>query len=159
MSDKEAKTRSVPDNSNDYKPLLETATADLIAVFDVTTPPIPVELMLQRPRAGMWKEVNLSELSMAFINVKHRYSPRMSIARLLVRHICRSDWGTTHHLTVLTDNDLALRAFARTLLMPRTMLEGFDVPGHTLVAISTRFEVPEDDVRLRLADLGYPPLP
>src|ERR1700694_614062 len=60
--------------------LLEAATNDLIIAFDVTAPPVPVEIMLQRPKAGMWKEVNLSELSAAFINVKHRYSPRMSIA-------------------------------------------------------------------------------
>ncbi len=136
--------------------LLETIVSDLTAAFDVTTPPMPVEIMLQRPKVGMWKEVNLSELSTAFINVKHRYSPRMSIARLLARHICRSEWGVTRELAPLVDNSAAIHAFARAMLMPRAMLEALNDSNPTLLALSTRFEVPEEDVRLRLIDLGYP---
>ncbi len=137
--------------------LQEAAVHNLIAVFDVSTPPIPIELMLQRPKTGMWKEVNLSELSAAFISVKHRHSPRMSIARLLARHICRSPWGAQHQLAAFVDNDEAIRAFARALLMPRTMIDALAPANRTLLTISNRFEVPEEDVALRLAELGYPP--
>ncbi len=141
--------------TENYLGLLEAATHDLVLAFDVIAPPVPVEIMLQRPKAGMWKEVNLSELSAAFINVKQRYSPRMSIARLLVRYICRSDWGAKHQLAAIMDNEQALRKFARTLLMPRPMLDALSPQSRTAMAISTRFEVPEEDARLRLIDLGY----
>src|SRR5881394_702871 len=70
--------------------VIEAAINELMTAFDVTEPPIPIEIMLQRPKAGMWKEVNLSELSTAFINIKQRHSPRMSVGRLLARSVCRS---------------------------------------------------------------------
>ncbi len=137
--------------------LAEAAVNDLIAAFDVTAPPIPVEIMLQRPKAGMWKEVNLSELSQAFINLKQRYSPRMSIARLLVRYICRSEWGEKHNVASLSDDDRTLKAFARALLIPRTMIDAMLEAQREPITISNRFEVPEEDARLRLIDLGYLP--
>jgi hypothetical protein len=126
--------------------------------FDVTTPPVPVEIMLQRPKPGMWKEVNLSELSAAFINVRQRYSPRMSIARLLVRYIVRSDWGHRHGTSGLIDDEEAIRSFARAVLMPRMMLSTATTSKDPAV-LSIRFEIPEEDVRLRLSDLGYPSEP
>jgi hypothetical protein len=138
-----------------YSELIEIATNDLIAAFDVNMPPVPVEIMLQRPKPGMWQQVNLSELSAAFINVRERYSPRMSIARLLVRYICRSTWGADHNLGDLQNDEPAIRAFARTLLMPRQMIAALVESEREPFAISNRFEVPEDDARLRLIDLGY----
>lgn len=142
---------------DDYLKLAETAVNDLLVAFDVTTPPVPVEIMLQRPKAGMWKQINLSELSVAFINVKQVHSPRMSIARLLVRYICRSDWGDKHHIAPLITDDGMLKAFARSLLMPRSMLDGMLDSQRVPMTISARFEVPEEDARLRLIDLGYLP--
>jgi hypothetical protein len=135
--------------------VIEKAIDDLMTAFDVTEPPIPVEIMLQRPKAGMWKEVNLSELSTAFINVKQRYSPRMSVARLLARCAVRSDWGEKRSLTDVGSTDDGLRALARAILMPQEMLNKVPTPSRTPMAISMRFEVPEDDARQRLIDLGY----
>jgi hypothetical protein len=143
--------------SESYLPLIESAVNDLLSAFDVTAPPVPVEVMLQRPKAGMWKEVNLSELSAAFINIRQRYSPRMSIARLLVRYICRSEWGQARHLDSLLGNDAAIRAFARALLVPRTLLLSGTTAHRDPAVLSVRYEIPEDDVRLRLVDLGYLP--
>src|SRR5258708_39120945 len=82
----------------DQLPVIEAAINELMTAFDVTDPPIPIEIMLQRPKAGMWKEINLSELSTAFINVRQRYSPRMSVARLLARLACRHDCGDRRNL-------------------------------------------------------------
>jgi hypothetical protein len=132
---------------------IEAAVNDLLTAFDVTTPPVPIEIMLQRPKAGMWKEVNLSELSAAFINVRQRFSPRMSIARLLVRHILRSEWATTRNLAPLLSDEDAIRAFARAILMPRVLLSTKTATRDPAV-LSSRFEAPEDDVKLRLIDLG-----
>src|SRR5260221_14184582 len=90
--------------------VIETAISDLMTAFDVTDPPIPIEIMLQRPKPGMWKEVNLSELSTAFINVKQRYSPRMSVARLRARLACRSGWGGCNNLGTAGSTNGGLRA-------------------------------------------------
>ena len=138
-----------------YLDLMETATNVLIVAFDVSVPPIPVEIMLQRPKPGMWQQVNLSELSAAFINVRERHSPRMSIARLLVRYICRSSWGADHSLSAFESDEQAIRAFARTLLMPLDMMAKLDPISRDPFFVSNRFEVPEQDARLRLIDLGY----
>ena len=138
-----------------YLDLMETATNVLILAFDVSVPPVPVEIMLQRPKPGMWQQVNLSELSAAFINVRERHSPRMSIARLLVRYICRSTWGAEHNLSEFQSDEQAIRACARTLLMPRDMMAKLDPMSREPFFVSNRFEVPEPDARLRLIDLGY----
>ncbi len=135
---------------------MEAAVGDLLKAFDVSGPPIPVEIMLQRPKAGMWKEINLAELSTTFINIKQRYSPRMSVGRLLARNICRSDWGATRNVNTIASADESLRAFARAILMPKPMLDRLPHASRTPIAISMRFEVPEEDARLRLLDLGYP---
>ncbi len=138
-----------------YMEVMELATAELIVAFDVTAPPVPAEIMLQRPKAGMWQQVNLSELSAAFINVRQRYSPRMSIARLLVRYICRSAWGTKYQLAQFQTNEEAIRTFARVLLMPSAMIATLNDGSRNPITISNRFEVPEDDAQLRLIELGY----
>ena len=140
---------------DDQLTVIEAGVKDLMSVFDVSGPPVPVEIMLQRPKAGMWKEINLSELSTAFINIKQRYSPRMSVARLLARNVCRSEWGTSRHLDTIGGTDDGLRALARAILMPRSMIEALAPTGRTPIAMSMRFEVPEDDARTRLQELGY----
>ncbi len=40
--------------------------------------------------------------------------------------------------------------------MPKPMLDRLSPASRTPIAISMRFEVPEEDARLRLLDLGYP---
>jgi hypothetical protein len=143
---------------SDQQPILfdviETAVDALMTVFDVPTPPVPVEIMLQRPKSGMWKEVNLSELSTTFINIKQRYSPRMSVARLLARYACASAWGTQYDLAAIGATDDGVRALARAILMPRAMIEGVSTANRTPALISLRFEVPEEDALQRLTDLG-----
>ena len=141
--------------SNDQTPVIEAAIVELMAAFDVTEPPVPVEIMLQRPKAGMWKEINLAELSTAFINIKQRYSPRMSVARLLARSAIRSEWGERNNLTSIGNTDDALRALARAILMPKSMVEHLAPASRTPIALSMRFEVPEEDAKQRLQDLGY----
>jgi hypothetical protein len=140
---------------DDQLSVIEAGVNDLMTAFDVTSPPVPVEIMLQRPKAGMWKEINLSELSTAFINIRQRYSPRMSVARLLARNVCRSEWGTSRHLDTIGSTDEGLRTLARAILMPRSMIEALAPASRTPIAMSMRFEVPEDDAKRRLTELGY----
>jgi hypothetical protein len=141
--------------ADDQLAIIEAAINELLSAFDVFDPPVPVEIMLQRPKAGMWKEVNLSELSTAFINIRQRYSPRMSVARLLARMACRSEWGEQRQLGKVGTTDEGMRALARAILMPQTMLDKLPQANRTPIAVSMRFEVPEEDAKLRLVDLGY----
>lgn len=136
--------------------IIEVAVRELMATFDVERPPVPVELMLQRPRPGMWREVNLSELSLSFINFQQRHSPRMSVARLLARQICRCEWGTNRNLAQFANSDESIRMFARVIMMPRDMIAALSLDSRAAMAISNRFEVPEDDAWQRLKELGYP---
>ena len=132
---------------------LEAVTAELMQAFDVTDPPIPVELMLQRPKDDMWEQVDVSQLSGTFLTVSDYYSPRMSLARLLARHIIWSQWGQDRDLKRLSTNEDMLRAFARILVMPASMISSMQKSARTSTAVSMRFEVPETDAQTRLDEL------
>jgi hypothetical protein len=145
--------------TSDTLSLFEVAVGDLMVAFDVKRPPVPVELILQRPRPGMWNEVNLSELSTTFITIKERYSPRMSVARLLARHLCRCVWGASHYLAPFADSEDDIHVLARAIVMPASLLAQVSLSSRAPLIISDRFEVPEEDARLRLVELGYLPAP
>jgi hypothetical protein len=130
---------------------METTVNDLLNAFDVTTPPVPVELMLQRPKAGMWKEVNLTEMTGQFIDLR-RHKPRTSVARLLARYILRSEWGNVRGIGGWQGQEEITKAFARAILMPRDLLLAQSV--REVASLSVKFEMHEEDVQLRLADLG-----
>lgn len=144
----------MPEPTSEVLTLFERVVADLMVAFDVGRPPVPIELMLQRPRPNMWREVNLSELSLSFISIEQPFSPRMSVARLLARHMCRCAWGAARGLAPYADDDDATRALARTIVMPRHMLEEVPEAQRSALNLSTRFEVPEKDATLRLSELG-----
>lgn len=134
--------------------ILEDASMKLMSVFDITTPPIPIENMLQRPKPNMWDEVDISHLSSSFLKVNDVYSPRMSLARMLARHVAASPWGQQHNLTPILQDPDQLYTFARMLIMPRNMVMELTTGARTPTAMSVHFEVPEEDARLRLIDLG-----
>jgi hypothetical protein len=113
---------------------------------------VPVELMLQRPRDDMWKEIDLSEMSASFLNLFDRYAPRMSAVRFLARTVARSEWGAAQGLEPLLTNPDALRRLARAIIMPKAFMSGDQLADKT--ALSLRFEVPEEDAEARLIDLG-----
>jgi hypothetical protein len=135
----------------------ELAVNDLMVAFDIQRPPVPVELMLQRPRPGMWKEINLSELSISFLDIRQRHSPRMSVARLLARNMCRCDWGIARGLDEYANSDADIRALARAIVMPQSMIAELSLSSRAPVMLSNRFEVPEEDARVRLRELGLSP--
>ena len=133
---------------------LEAVAADVMQAFEVKAPPVPVESMLQRPREGMWEEVDVSQLSGSFLTVKDYYSPRMSLARLLARHIIWSAWGKAHELGDIGRDEEMIRTFARMLVMPASMVNPLSAAAKNPTAMSMHFEVPEDDARLRLKELA-----
>lgn len=137
---------------NDIKPL-ETVANTLIQAFDVHSPPVPVESMLQRPRPGMWNEVNVSQLTGSFLSIRDKYSPRMSLARLLARHVMASAWGQTHKVAEYIEKDEErLKAFARMIIMPDDLLRSMSTGSRNPVAMGMYFEVPEDEAEMRLQE-------
>ena len=133
---------------------LETLANEIIKIYDIRSAPVPVESMLQHPMQNMWDEIDISKLSGSFINVRNQFSPRMSLARLLVRHIVSSTWGKDHNLNAVRQDEDALRAFARMLMMPSTMIMALSPTARTPERLSIHFEVPLDDAEIRLKDLG-----
>ena len=136
---------------------LEDIANELIKTFDITNPPVPIEIMLQRPKPDMWEEVDITELSVGFLKTGGHFSPRMSLARLLARHIVQSSWGQQRGLSELLKGDKheeQLRAFARMLIMPAPMVKALSAGARTPVTMSMHFEVPEDDAKMRLNELG-----
>jgi hypothetical protein len=134
-------------------PDFESIAIELLLVYDITTPPIPIENMLQRPRADMWEQVDITQLSSSFLTLNDVYSPRMSLARMLARHVASSQWGKDHGLTVILENPDLLYAFGRMLIMPRDMVMELSASARTPTAMSVHFEVPEEDARLRLREI------
>jgi hypothetical protein len=132
---------------------LETIASALIQSFDIQAPPIPIESMLQHPQPDMWEEVDLRTLSFGF-SVREPFAPRMSLARLLARHVIESEWGKARDLKPMIDSDARLYAFARMLVMPIDMVRGLSSGARNPTAMSFHFEVPEDDARQRLLDIA-----
>lgn len=133
---------------------LEDIAQELCDSFEVYAPPVPIELMLRSPKADMWEEVDVSQLSGSFMSIKERHSPRMSLARLLVRHIVSSDWGNQHDLTDIANDTELTNSFARMILMPREMVNGLTSSMRNPKTMSTHFEVPESDAEERLLEMA-----
>lgn len=133
---------------------LETIAQALIDAFSISAPPIPIERMLQQPHEGMWEDVDLSRLSGSFLKLKESYSPRMSLARMLARHVANCPWGTERGLSALDQDERKLYSFARMIVMPASMVMELNPNARTPHLVSAHFEVPEDDARLRLQELS-----
>lgn len=132
---------------------LETIATEICETYEVFAPPVPVEIMLQKPRDNMWEELDPAQLSGSFMNITDRYSPRMSLARMLVRHIAASDWGQERNLHTILGDTQTLNMFARMLVMPEDMVVGLTSSARNPKTMSIHFEVPEDDARDRLLEL------
>lgn len=132
---------------------LEAIATELISEFEVTAAPVPIETILQNPKDGMWEQVDITQLSGSFLSLKDRYSPRMSIARLLAKHLTTCPWGQERGLFELLQQADNLNSFARMLVMPRNLVEQVNTAARTPTTMSLQFEVPVDDVRLRLDEI------
>ncbi|MFP4321061.1 MAG: ImmA/IrrE family metallo-endopeptidase [Anaerolineales bacterium] len=135
--------------------LVNPAIEEILTAFDIDRPPVPVELMLQRPRDGMWPEIDLSEMSATFLSLYDRYAPRMSAVRLLARNIARSEWGRSRKLDAILNDTHRVNIFARALIIPESLLAQMELTTVDKTELSAQFEVPEEDAQARLEDLEY----
>ena len=134
----------------------EIIANQLCDIFDVHAPPIPVETMLLEPPPGLWEEVDIRNLSGSFLKFKpgEPFSPRMSIARLLVRHMCQSPWGVENGLGQNCGDKAYILTLTHVLLMPKIMIDNLPASSRNPKAIAMHFEVPEEDARQRLLMLA-----
>ncbi len=132
---------------------LETVAQQLIDLYDVQAPPIPVESMLQKPKLDMWQEMDITQISGGFLRVDDTYSPRMSMARLLARHVVFSDWGKSHGIADIAKNTEQIHAFARMLVMPRSLVDELSAGAKSPPTMRLHFEVPEEEAQQRLKEL------
>lgn len=133
---------------------LEAAAAELAAAFNIQSPPIPIESILQNPKPDMWEEVDIAQLSGTFLSIKDHYSPRMSLARLLARHVVTSSWAQVRGIPNIVADEPLIRTFARMLIMPAGMVDALSAGARNPTAMSMHFEVPEEDARLRIQELA-----
>jgi hypothetical protein len=133
---------------------LETVGRELIHLYSVSAPPVPIERMLQHPHPDMWDDVDMDNISSTFLNISTPYSPRMSLARFLARQIAESPWGRERGLAGVGDDDQAIHTLARVIIMPADLVLEISEASRTPQLISLHFEVPEEDARLRLKELG-----
>ena len=132
---------------------LDAIASELIDAFEIKSPPVPIESMLQHPMPDMWEEVDITKLSGGFLNIKEIYSPRMSLARLLARHVVHSHWGKARGLPDLVSDEEEYHILARMLIMPQRMVAALSSGARNPTAMSFHFEVPEEDARQRLMEL------
>ncbi len=134
----------------------EAIAEHLCEVFDIHSPPVPIERMLQEPPPGLWSEVDIRNLSGTFLTYKagEPFSPRMSIARLLIRHMCMSDWGARNGLGGDCEDKAKIHALSLVMVMPRFMIDDLPASARNPKAIGMHFEVPEEDARARLLTLA-----
>lgn len=133
---------------------LEQVVRELIELYGVTAPPIPIEQMLQHPHPDMWNDVDMDDFSSSFLNIKTPFSPRISLARFLARQIAKSDWGAQRGVEALDGDEDAIYRFARMIAMPVDLVLELNAESRTAQLVSLHFEVPEEDARLRLQDLA-----
>ena len=131
---------------------LEAIAAEILKLFNIVSPPVPIETMLQHPKENMWEELDINQLSGSFLSIREYYSPRMSLARLLARHIASSPWGRERGMFQLMTDEDTVRAFARMLIMPLDMVRNLSTAARNPTAMSMHFEVPEEDARMRLQE-------
>src|SRR5512143_4159952 len=61
----------------------------LLARYQITEPPVPIERMLERPLDDLW-EAHPSQISFILGHGIYRYAPRLAEARLLYRMLSDS---------------------------------------------------------------------
>lgn len=135
---------------------LEKIASELIHTFEIEDPPVPIEIMLQRPKADMWEDVDMTNMSVGFLKTGGHYSPRMSLVRMLARHTIQCEWGEKRGLPVIMKqgkNEEVVKIFARMLVMPLEMIKALSEGARTPVTMSMHFEVPEEEAQLRLGEV------
>lgn len=133
---------------------LEAVVDELLALYGYRTAPIPIEAMLQHPQPLMWSEVDVSQISIGYFNMNEPYAARMSLARLLARHLITCEWGRIRGLPALGTEAELRPITARILTMPAPLVFAIHDNTRTATLMRQHFEVPSDEAEKRLGELA-----
>lgn len=127
---------------------LEAVVHELIQLYNVQNPPVPVETMLEQPYNQMWENALAFDLSSKYYDPSEPYNSRMGLARMLTRNLRRSQWGRDRRLDhIVTERD-QVHAFARMLVLPRALLKEVHQDDMNPLTLSEMFQVPIGDIYL-----------
>jgi hypothetical protein len=128
------------------------AVADaLVALFEITEPPVPVEMMMNNPRPGLWTHTDFSQLTFSFAIRGDRHAPRISMARMIVRLMIDTEFGRKYRLPELIGiSPERITEMARLILVPDILLNHLPQSEHNAIAVAMTFMIPEDDAEARL---------
>ena len=129
----------------------------LLAAYEIHSPPVPIEAILQRPQPDMWDRIDLSALSSTFFAAGGPYRLRLALANLLAGLLTSTEWGAQRGLNGLNSNKEEMESLARAILMPRAWLARLPAASLTVAAISPIYQVPAAEVAIRLRELDVSP--
>lgn len=133
---------------------IEKLANDLLARYQVTAPPVPIENILRDPLLDLW-DIDPSQMSSSFGHGIFRYAPRLAQARLLFRAIADSQAARAAGLNAPgPSSSREVKYFARCLLLPENWIKQLPANELSVEAISEKFQVPPFDVIVRLGELG-----
>jgi hypothetical protein len=133
---------------------LDAAALDLLILHGIEQPPVPIEDMLRRPAADLWKP-DLVDLSLQSFDSGERYAARPTIARLVARYAGASAWARRRGLTGKTGFTRdEIRYFGRALLMPQAWIAALPLAERNPATVRVRFQVPTSDAAQRLAEIN-----
>lgn len=127
---------------------LEAVVHELIQLYNVQTPPVPIETMLEQPYNQMWENALAFDLSSKYYDPNEPNNSRMGLARMLTRRLCGSQWGRDRKLDhIITGRD-QVYAFAQMLVLPRALLKEVHQDDMNPSALGDMFQVPLSDIHL-----------
>ncbi len=135
---------------------IEKLATDLLARYEITAPPVPIENILRDPLLDLW-DVDPSQMSSSFGHGVFRYAPRLAQARLLYRAIADSQAARDAGLLApWPAASREIKYFSRCLLLPENWIKQLPDIDRSVEAVSEKFHVPPFDVIVRLGELGLP---
>jgi hypothetical protein len=137
---------------------MEYATLRVLEAYEIDSPPILIERMLQIPIPALSQPLLFHLIAQPMIDgvVKPHYTPKVYLAQLLAVQIGTSDWGR-ESLRVRREwvlDPVCREKFGRILMMPAHMMHLFSANEPTDEDLHLMFDVPVDQAALRLGELA-----
>ncbi|HEY4689134.1 MAG TPA: hypothetical protein VIK33_07460 [Anaerolineae bacterium] len=132
---------------------LEAVACELLEMHGVDRPPVPIEDILRRPAADLWRP-DLVDLSVQSFDANERYAVRPTIARLVARYAAETVWARRRGWVgaggLSTDE---IHYLGRALLMPKPWMAELSAGERTPSSVRVHFHVPVPDAAKRLIEL------
>jgi hypothetical protein len=134
---------------------LEHLATTLLRMADALRIPVPVDAIFFDPPQGLWR-IDRAQPVVYQTSPDDLPAYRLELARAVARLSGEADWPLRDELVgagPFGPNEVDV--FAMALLLPTTLLAGLNRQQRTSARIATLFQVPEPEVMVRMAELGY----